>query len=501
MREKTVPDDKKSAKDSTNSALPASRLGQLRLLIALDTLLVEGSVQQAAKRMNLSAPAMSRLLNQIREAFNDPILVRSGRRMIPSPRAEMLRLRLRALADEAENLLSPDIPATQTPVETGWQQQALLAVPPLSLRTPLIGGQPSPKQLANQLADLSSSHDPVLRFSRFLGILGRGAGNSRPLAIEEAEEALSLILQQQVDPMQASAFFSLIHYRGTAAQELAGMVRAARQYYQLDDTFSPQADLDWPAYLSPNSPRAPWFLQAAKLLAQAGYKIALHGSNGSGMNSGKIEQAAHALGIPVAQNLADARQTLKNSHIVYMPLTGFAPALASMMALYPLFAARSPVGDCVHLLNPLQARASLLGVSRPAYRELHRDTAKLLQELPETHDTTVYGNSQRQLTVLSGNRDVAEFYPFRVATLLSLSGTESSDIIIKALHEPETLPRIGMDSFEYWQAIWAGTAIDPRLETVVTATAALGLMTLHNDPNFSACHTKAKQLWQQRHNK
>src|SRR5690606_17636781 len=156
------------------------------------------------------------------------------------------------------------------------------------------------------------------------------------------------------------------------------------------------------------------------------------------------EQAAHALGIPVAQNLADARQTLKNSHIVYMPLTGFAPALASMMALYPLFAARSPVGDCVHLLSPLQARASLLGVSRPAYRELHRDTAKLLQELPETHSTAIYGNGQRQLTVLSGNRDVAEFYPFRVATLLSLSGTESSDIIIKALHEPEALPRIGM---------------------------------------------------------
>ncbi|MFX3924800.1 hypothetical protein ACJBWN_11725, partial [Streptococcus suis] len=91
-----------------------------------------------------------------------------------------------------------DIPATQTPAETGWQQQALLAVPPLSLRTPLIGGQPSPKQLANQLADLSSNHDPVLRFSRFLGILGRGAGNSRPLTIEEAEEAFSLILQQQV---------------------------------------------------------------------------------------------------------------------------------------------------------------------------------------------------------------------------------------------------------------------------------------------------------------
>lgn len=54
------------------------RLGQLRLLIALDALLVEGSVGGAAKQMGLSIAAMSRLLGQIREKFNDPILVRSG---------------------------------------------------------------------------------------------------------------------------------------------------------------------------------------------------------------------------------------------------------------------------------------------------------------------------------------------------------------------------------------------------------------------------------------
>ncbi|HWD13271.1 MAG TPA: glycosyl transferase family protein [Pseudochrobactrum sp.] len=496
MRGNTVPEDKNP---DTSTALPSSKLGQLRLLIALDTLLVEGSVQQAAQRMGLSAPAMSRLLNQIREAFNDPILVRSGRRMIPTPRAEALRLRLRALADEAENLLSPKQEEAQSQPETGWQQPALLAVPPLSLRAPLIGGQPTPQQLANQLADLSDSHDPVLRFSRFLGVLGRGVGNSRPLTIAEAEEAFSLILQEQVDPMQASAFFSLIHYRGTAAQELAGMVCAARQHYGLKNTNARPADLDWPAYLSPNSPRAPWFLQAAKLLAQAGYKIALHGSNGSGANGGKIEQAARALDIPLAQNLIQAQESLTTGNIVYLPLTGFAPAIASMMALYPLFAARSPVGDCVHLLNPLQARASLLGVSRPAYRELHRDTARLLQEQPQTTEETVLrGNAPAQLTVLSSNRDVAEFYPFRVATILNLSGTESTDILIKALQEPESLPRIGMDSFEYWQAIWTGTAIDPRLETVITATAALGLITLHPDQDFDLCHAKARELWHKR---
>lgn len=44
------------------------KLGQLRLLIALDALLVEGSVGGAAKQMGLSIAAMSRLLGQIRES-------------------------------------------------------------------------------------------------------------------------------------------------------------------------------------------------------------------------------------------------------------------------------------------------------------------------------------------------------------------------------------------------------------------------------------------------
>lgn len=300
--------------------------------------------------------------------------------------------------------------------------------------------------------------------------------------------------------MQTSAFFSLIHYRGTAAQELAGMIRATRHHYGLDNAHGQRADLDWPAYLSPNSPRAPWFLQSARLLAQAGYKIALHGNNGSGTNAGKLEYAARALDIAVVQNLAQAHDVLTLANIVYLPLTGFAPALTSMMALYPLFAARSPVGDCVHMLNPLQAPVSLLGVSRPSYRELHRDTVCLLQaQSVQSGKDTVPRNTPQQLNILSSNRDVAEPIPYRTTTILSLNGTSRADIIIKSLQEPENLPRVGMDSFEDWQAVWQGTAIDPRLETIITATAALGLMTLHNDQDFDNCHNQAKQLWQQRH--
>jgi DNA-binding transcriptional LysR family regulator len=78
------------------------------LLLALDALLTEGSVTRAAERMNLSAPAMSRTLTRIRDTVGDPILVRAGRRMVPTPRAEAMRERVHALVAEAQDLLRPD---------------------------------------------------------------------------------------------------------------------------------------------------------------------------------------------------------------------------------------------------------------------------------------------------------------------------------------------------------------------------------------------------------
>ncbi|CAO3416558.1 LysR family transcriptional regulator [Azospirillum doebereinerae] len=80
----------------------------LGLLLALDALLTEGSVTRAAERMNLSAPAMSRTLARIRAAVGDPILVRAGRAMVPTPRAEAMRERVRSLVAEAQSLLRPD---------------------------------------------------------------------------------------------------------------------------------------------------------------------------------------------------------------------------------------------------------------------------------------------------------------------------------------------------------------------------------------------------------
>lgn len=79
----------------------------LNLLVALDVLLAEGSVARAARRLRLSPSATSRTLARLREATGDPLLVRSGRGLVPTPRAEALRAQTRQLVDEARSVLRP----------------------------------------------------------------------------------------------------------------------------------------------------------------------------------------------------------------------------------------------------------------------------------------------------------------------------------------------------------------------------------------------------------
>jgi DNA-binding transcriptional LysR family regulator len=79
----------------------------LNLLVTLDVLLSEGSVARAAKRLRLSPSAMSRALARLRETMGDPLLVRAGRGLVPTPRALELRERAGQLVQDAQAILRP----------------------------------------------------------------------------------------------------------------------------------------------------------------------------------------------------------------------------------------------------------------------------------------------------------------------------------------------------------------------------------------------------------
>lgn len=79
----------------------------MNLLSALDALLLEGSVTGAARRLGLSSSAMSRTLARLRAATGDPLLVRAGRGLAPTPRAAELRDPVHQLVRDVRTVLSP----------------------------------------------------------------------------------------------------------------------------------------------------------------------------------------------------------------------------------------------------------------------------------------------------------------------------------------------------------------------------------------------------------
>ncbi|MGA4840079.1 LysR family transcriptional regulator [Streptomyces sp. G45] len=85
----------------TQSREPGRPDLDLNLLVALDVLLDERSVRGAALRLHLSEPAMSRTLGRIRKALGDPVLVRAGRQMVPTPYALAVQAEVSAVVERA----------------------------------------------------------------------------------------------------------------------------------------------------------------------------------------------------------------------------------------------------------------------------------------------------------------------------------------------------------------------------------------------------------------
>jgi DNA-binding transcriptional LysR family regulator len=119
----------------------------LNLLVALDALLRARSVTAAAKQVRVTPSAMSHSLAELRAQLGDPLLVRSGRAMVLSPRAERLVGPLRALLLDAKRLLDNDSAFERSTTERSFviaapDFLATLLLPPLleaaSVEAPLV---------------------------------------------------------------------------------------------------------------------------------------------------------------------------------------------------------------------------------------------------------------------------------------------------------------------------------------------------------------------------
>jgi anthranilate phosphoribosyltransferase len=222
------------------------------------------------------------------------------------------------------------------------------------------------------------------------------------------------------------------------------------------------------------------------LLAQAGYRILLHGNDGGGNIRGTLVSAARAIGIPICASPAAAADAIAENGIAYVPVAALSSQIHRLLSLYSVLETRSSINSLMPLLNPLSAPASMMGVVRPAYRELHRDAGILL--------------ACRNMTILGASRDAAEATPFRSSTLLRLVDGKAEDLFVPALPEPKAYPLTGMTSLEYWRDVWTGQIRDERATSIIIATAATALLTLTREAaaRNEECHIRARELWEAR---
>ena len=80
----------------------------LNLLVALQRLLEEESVTKAAERLHITQPAMSKTLQRLRDTFDDPLFVRSGRGLSATPRAVQLKRQLPPVLTSITNMMAKD---------------------------------------------------------------------------------------------------------------------------------------------------------------------------------------------------------------------------------------------------------------------------------------------------------------------------------------------------------------------------------------------------------
>jgi anthranilate phosphoribosyltransferase len=320
------------------------------------------------------------------------------------------------------------------------------------------------------------------RFATFVATLGRGPGRSRALRRDEAQTAFGMVLRNEPDPHQIGAFLMLLRFRGEDAEEITGMVRAARAHANLGRG-DLGVDLDWPSYGAGRTRGAPWFLLSALALARSGIKVLMHGSNdfSSGIS---VADGMAAFGMQPDTDLASAATTLRTSRFAYLPLRAMAPAVDRLLDMRRLFGLRSPVNTVARLLNPADAPFGVDGVFHPPYIDVHLGVAERM--------------ARQRLLVLKGGGGEAERVPMKAAAATIWDhATGRQEILLPAVEDLQPHPP-ATDTAASFAAVWTGEATPATPLATIQATIALALLAMRRADDPARAMDQAATIWAER---
>ena len=313
-------------------------------------------------------------------------------------------------------------------------------------------------------------------FAPFVRILGKGKRGARNLTREEAREAMGMLLEDKVEDTQLGAFLMLLRHKEESAEEMAGFTEAVRERLTAPAI---QVDIDWPTYAGKKR-HLPWYLLAAKCLAQNGVRIFMHG--GGAHTAGRLysEQLLDALAIPLCRNWQSVNEALDTGNLAFMPLQDWAPHLQRMIDLRNTLGLRSPIHSLARILNPLGARCGLQSIFHPGYQSVHREASSLLGD-----------NS----IVIKGDGGEVEINPDTLSHLYGTTAGVGWDEEWPALSAQRHVKPASLQP-EHLLALWRGEVEDSYPQLALLSTMALALRGL-GTPREQAFE-QAQRFWDNR---
>ncbi len=331
------------------------------------------------------------------------------------------------------------------------------------------------------MIDKSKMFENEHTFAQFVRILGKGKTGSRNLTRKESEQAMMLILNNEVKEVQLGAFLMLMRYQEESGAELAGFVDACKKFIA-----PPQeplkVDLDWSSYAG-KSRQLPWYILSQFILAQNGYKILVHGS--AEHTPGRIytENVLQYLNIEIAQSIEHATQLISKNNYAYLPLKNFLPQLDNILNLKSLLGLRSPINTLTRLLNPGLATCSIQGVHHPNYKNYHQDASLLLK--------------QPRMAVIKGDGGETEWNPNIKNNVHYFINGEATEEEWQPIFKKHRIKNKDL-SLSNMVDIWTGNAKDEYAIGAITGTIAICLKTLGKTSNHAQSLKLANDLWSQR---
>ncbi|OAN43766.1 glycosyl transferase family protein [Magnetospirillum moscoviense] len=318
-------------------------------------------------------------------------------------------------------------------------------------------------------------------FAQYVRILGKGPNLSRPLTMDEARAAMTMIMKGEVEQAQLGAFLCLLRVKTELPEEAAGLALAIKDSIQLPAD-APKVDVDWASYAG-KSRQLPHYLLAALTLAQHGISVFMHGAENHTAGRVYSSEALASLGVPAATSAEQACAQLRAHNFAYMTLENLSPRLHQVMGLRQLLGLRSPIHTVARMVNPFGAAFTINGVTHPPYMPVHQEGSRLMGE--------------RFAAVFKGDGGEVERRPEKDCTVAFLAdgqpGTEEWPALIAGTRDKEDgleLPRL--------KALWTGEDKDEVAAAAIAGTIAIVLRYSGRAASVAEAEGAAQAMWRDR---